>query len=110
MAIQIKEMKLFDSPYYSYSSPMFDKTFIWTFTYNTRMKKWVVQLSSSDGTPIVSGLILSADYPHFLDYVNDFNGVLVLSPIGKRDNETISNPYEIFKYYQLLFIYDDLKD
>lgn len=105
--IQVEEIPLFKSPYYSYTSPMVDKTYEWTFSYNNRMQRWIINLAASDGEKIVSGLVLSYDYPHYLDYTIDFPGVIMLLPIGKRQNETISNPYEIYKYYKLFFIYDD---
>jgi len=107
MAIKLVKIPLFDSPYYSYTTPLLDTTYEWTFSYNSRMEKWVLRLAYVGGNPIVSGLVLSPDYPHLLDYTIDFPGALMLLPIGKKMNETISNPYDIHKYYELFVVYDN---
>lgn len=80
---------------------------IWLY-YNERMQQWIINLSDIQGNKIVMGEALVPEYPLFLDYITpDLSGCFFLIPIGESQNETISNPFEINKYYRLYYVWDD---
>lgn len=107
MAIQYFqiELPLYDSPSYFYTIPILDTTYKFKYQWNERAKQWTYSIYYADGTPIILGEGLVAEYPILADYVTEPNGVLYLEPIGFSRNQTINNPYEIWKYYKLYFLY-----
>lgn len=80
---------------------------IWLY-YNERMQQWIFNLSDVQGNKIVMGEALVPEYPMFLDYIlPDLTGAFILVPIGKTQNETVINPFQISRYYNFYYVYDD---
>lgn len=73
--------------------------------YNERMQNWIIDLRYANNDPIVLGQALVPEFPLFLDYLTDLTGCFWLEPIGKNQNETVSNPFELEKYYNLYYVY-----
>ena len=108
MAIRTLKLPLFRQPVYNYNVRLGDASIKLRFAYNERVKQWQLDVSHSDGTPLVVGQAVVASYPMMLDYsLKGINGYFEFRPIGMAQNETISNPYEIWKYYELFYVYDD---
>lgn len=108
MTILYAEIPLFDSSNYSFNAPLDGTSYeIWLY-YNERMEQWIFNLLDIEGNPIVMGQGVVVQYPIFLDYnIQDLRGYFWFEPIGKDQNETITNPFELKKYYNLYYIYDD---
>lgn len=77
------------------------------FYYNERMKQWIMDVRYANGDPVILGEAVVEQYPIFLDYATDFTGFFWLESIGKDQNETISNPFHLSKYYQLFYFYEE---
>lgn len=75
--------------------------------YNDRMQQWMIDLRYANNDPIVLGEALVPEYPLFFDYVTELTGFFWLSPIGKSQNQTISNPFELNKYFEFNYFYED---
>ena len=99
------ELPLYADPAYSYYASLDRLSYELRFYYNERMQQWIVDLAYSDGTLLVQGEAVVPRYPMFADYSIGMNGFFWLEPIGKNQNETVSNPYELSKYYRLLYFY-----
>lgn len=101
---------LYQTPDYRYYVSLEKVSYQIRFYYNERAERWIVDLSYSSGEPIVLGAALVSQYPMFYDYDLDMNGFFWLEPIGKSKNETISNPYEIDKYYRLYYVFPNTEE
>ena len=75
--------------------------------YNFRMEQWVMDLRYANNEPLVLGVAIVPNYPMLVDYILPLSGMFWLEPIGKKQNETITNPFELNKYYNFFYIYDD---
>lgn len=106
----IMELPLYTDPAYNYFYTIDRVSYNFSFYYNTLIEKWIYNISYSDGTPIVTGRRLTPDTPITGRYAMPWEGVLVLTPIGARKRETVSNPYEIYKYYELIYIREKTQD
>lgn len=74
--------------------------------FNERMQNWIMDLRYSNGVPLVLGAAIKPGYPMFKDYVIGLSGFFWLKPIGLERENTISNKFEIFKYYELRYYYE----
>lgn len=82
---------------------------VWLY-YNERMEQWIFNLSTPDDIPVVMGVGVVPQYPMLLDYgINELTGFFYFEPIGKKINQTLVNPFEIWKYYTLTYYYDNGK-
>lgn len=106
----ILELPLFRDPAYNYHYTIDRVSYNFRFYYNTLMESWIYDVRFSDGTPIVLGRRLTPNAPLTDRYAMPWEGVLVLVPIGKNRRETTSNPFEIYKYYKLLYIREKTPD
>lgn len=79
------------------------------FYYNERMQHWVVDLRYANNEPIVLGEAVVPEYPLFRDYFTELSGFFWLEPIGRNKNETITNPFELEKYFRLYYFYEDVE-
>ena len=93
---------------YFFTAPLEGNSYrIWLY-YNERMEQWIFNLSDPDDNPIVMGEGIVPQHPIMWDYgIPDLTGFFWLEPIGKDQNETNSNPFEIWKYYTFHYYYDD---
>lgn len=98
------QLPLYSDPAYNYYYTIDRISYHFRFFYNTLIEKWIYDIRYSDGEPLVIGKILSPETSLTARYNMPFEGVLALLPIGKNKRETISNPYEIYKYYQLFYL------
>lgn len=74
--------------------------------FNERMQNWIFDLRHSNGVPIVLGAAMKPGYPMFRDYVTGLSGVFWLKPIGLERENTISNKFELYKYYEFRYYYE----
>lgn len=100
---EVIELPLYQDPAYNYDVVLERVSYNFSFYYNTVMKAWIYSVSYSDGTPLLSGMRLVPNYRMLERYPTQLTGFLALMPIGKNRLETISNPYEIYKYYKLYY-------
>lgn len=73
--------------------------------FNRRIEQWIIDLSYANNDPIVLGEALVPLYPIFYDYDIELSGFFWLEPIGKNQNETVINPFELSQYYKLYYVY-----
>lgn len=100
------KLPVYQSPNYSYNISLEGTAYRLRFTYNERCERWCMDLMLPDGTPLVVGEAISVEYPMFIDYnIEGLTGWFFFAPIGKSQNETIINPYEIWDYYELYYTY-----
>lgn len=104
---KIYRLSLFSEPAYEYHVVLESRSYKMKFVFNTRMNKWVMSIGYSNGEDLVNSKVLYPNYPMFVNRIDTLSGYFLLVPIGEYDNETISNPYEIYKYYNLYYIEDD---
>lgn len=108
MAKVVEQLPLYEEPDYFYVVALEDIAYQLRFYYNERVQRWAIDLSYADNTPIILGEHLAREYPLFLDYeIIGLSGYFYLEPIGKPINETNEHPYEIWKYFNFYYIYDD---
>jgi hypothetical protein len=100
------ELPLFDDIDYEYTVALEAVAYRLRFYYNARNESWALDISFADGVPITLGNRVLPGYPMTIDDTKPYSGFLYLEPIGEEDNETISNPYEIWKYYRLIYAYE----
>ena len=106
MAQVYLKLPIYQSPNYFYSVSLEGVSYRISFQYNERCERWCMNLMLSDGTPLIMGEAVSVDYPMFIDYrIPDLTGYFFFAPIGKKQNQTISHPYEIWEYYELYYTY-----
>lgn len=75
------------------------------FYYNTKEKVWALDVRYANNDPIMMSVPLIPNYPIFQDYEMPFSGFFYLGAVGKEQNETTNNPFEIWKYYKLYYGY-----
>lgn len=101
------KLPLYRDADYEYTVSLERVSYKLRFYYNERMEQWIADLRYANNDPIVLGEAVSPEYPLFVDYRLELTGFFWLEPIGKSKNETISNPLEIDKYYNLFYFYED---
>lgn len=101
------ELPLYQDPAYTYITSLERVAYKLRFYYNERMQQWIVDLYYANNDPVVLGEAVVPGYPMFLDYTTELSGFLWLEPIGKSQNETIQNPFELNKYYRLYYFYEE---
>lgn len=107
MASRSIGLPLFSDPDYKYSFTLERISYRFRFYYNERMETWIMEIRLSDGTPVVMGVPLVPYYPMTIDYADEISGFFWLEPVGENQNETTSNPFELYKYYRLFYVWDD---
>ena len=107
MAIRSLLLPLYESADYFYNVSLENVSYRLRFYYSERIKQWIFDIRFADKTPVVLGEALVPLHPIGLDYITEFTGFFWLEPIGELKNETISNPYELSKYYRLFYFWDD---
>lgn len=100
-------LPLFNDAYYEYTTSLERVAYKIRIAFNERMQAWTIDLRYADGEPIILGEALVPNYPLFFDYVTELTGYFYLQPIGSMQNETISNPLDLFRYYQFMYVYDE---
>ena len=100
-------LPLYNSSDYQYTFTLERVSYKFRFYYNERMRQWIMDIRLSDGTPVVLGTALVPYHPIGFDYITPFTGFFWLEAIGEDQNETISNPYDLSKYYRLFYFWDD---
>ena len=107
MAQNYEILPLYSDPDYYYVVSLQGIAYKIRFYYNERVARWCMDLSYADGTPIVLGESLVRNFPMFLDYhIEGLTGYFFLEEVGKNINETNNNPYEVWKYFRLYYIYE----
>lgn len=103
------------SPYKYLSLPLYpDSDYFYTVAlekvayrirlyYNLRKKAWAMDVRFANGEPIALGVSLIPNYPVLIDHEMPFSGFFYLESRGKEVNETIDNPFEIWKYYKFYY-------
>lgn len=74
--------------------------------YNIRKQSWVLDIRYASGDPVALGVSLVPNYPVLIDHEMPFSGFFYLESKGREDNETINNPFEIWKYYRFYYGYE----
>lgn len=97
-------LPLFGDASYSYDTVIERVSYTFSFYYNTVMKAWIYGISYTGGEDIISGRRLVPHHSLTERYPMEWSGYLTLLPIGKNREETISNPYELYKYYKLYYV------
>jgi len=91
---------------YEYFASLEGNTYFFHFYYNMRMSTWFMDISYGDMTPLFLGIALVPNFPILFDHTSPFTGYFWLDPIGEEVNETVSNPFELHKYFNLFYIYE----
>lgn len=99
-------LPLFKDADYEYTVSLERVAYKLRFYYNERMEQWMVDLRYANNDPIILGEAVVPQFPMFRDYLTELSGFFWLEPIGKSKNETISNPFELEKYYKLFYFYE----
>lgn len=108
MTIQVLDIELATDPDYQFIVPLEGVSYLLRLYYNERLEQWVIDLLTSGDDPIVLGAGIVPEYPLFVDYgITNLSGFFWLQPIGKNQNETVQNPFDLKKYYDLWYVYDD---
>lgn len=108
MATMQVVVPLFPSADYAYNISFERVAYTLRFYFNERAQQWYVDLRYAGGEPIVLGEAVVDEYPMFLDYgLPEMTGYFWLEPIGKKQNETVNNPLQIWDYYNLYYIYEE---
>lgn len=104
---QFVELPLYEDEDYYYTVSLEGNAYQFRLYFNMRMQQWIYDLRYVDGDPIVLGEALVPNLPILLEYATPLTGFLWLQPIGKEQNETVINPFELSKYYQLFYIWEE---
>lgn len=107
MTVLYNNLPLHSEEDYTYNVSLEGNAYNLRFYYNNRMEKWIFDLSYANGDPIILGTPLVPNYELLIYYITPLSGMFYLEPIGKNQNETIINPFELWKYYNFFYIYDD---
>jgi hypothetical protein len=111
MALNYVNLPLFTESDYEYTVVLERTAFKIRLFYIEREQRWAMDLRLSDRTPIVLGAALVASYPMFLDYyIEQLTGIFWLEPIGRSDNQTNENPFQLNEYFRFFYYYDDGED
>jgi hypothetical protein len=105
------ELPLYSDPSYQYNAPVENQSRRFKFNWNDRTATWQMDVYNEDGTPILIGQRLVAQYPMFVDYdlsVYGLTGYFMLiqknaNQLG-RDNSLIT---DIPERYSLFYIYEE---
>lgn len=89
---------------YNYNYVIDRVSYNFRFYYNTLMEKWIYDIRYSDGTPLVLGRRLTPLTPLTSRYSREFDGYLYLMPVGNYQLNTVENPFEIHKYFDLVYV------
>jgi len=97
---------LYPDPDYNYFISLERVAYKLRFYYNERMQQWIMDIRYANGDPIILGEAVVPEYPIFFDYATELEGFFWLHPIGKKQNHTVANPYQLSEYYQLFYFYE----
>ena len=100
-------LPLFQESDYFYTVPLEGIAYKIRLYYNVKLEAWTMDISFANGEKIVCGVKVIPEYPMLIDHEMPFSGFFVLAPIGKNQNETKNNPYDLWKYYNLFYGYVD---
>ena len=101
-------LPLYEDPDYYYTVPLENVAYKIRFYYNTRAERWVMDVRYADNEPIILNSAVLPNYPMLADYPLPFSGFFLLNPKTEEINQVTSNPYEIWKYYELLYCYKEV--
>lgn len=108
MALRFVQLPLYSDQDYTYSVALEGQSYRIRITYNSVMQLYTMQVSDSDGNPIISGLGLVPEYPIGADYIiGSTTGNFILLPKANKDVESYKTyPDQIHKYYELSYLYE----
>lgn len=98
-------LPLFEDADYRYHVVLEKISYLLRFYYNTRQESWAMDVNYSDGEPIVKSVRLVPNFPLLFDSPYPFSGYFLLSAKPREENETIINPFDLWKYYELQYVY-----
>ena len=99
------KLPLFEEPDYRYHVVLENISYSLRFYYNLRQESWALDISYSDGEPIIKSVRVVPNFPMLADEPTPFSGYFALIPRPREQNETIINPYDLWKYYELYYVY-----
>ena len=101
------KLPLFQNPDYYYTTPLEGVAYKIRLYYNVKLESWMMDVRYADNTPIILVVKVIPNYPILVDHEMPFSGFFVFESIGKDQNETVNNPFELWKYYNLFYGYVD---
>ena len=108
MTLQYVPMPLYEDPIYTYRISLESKSYTVNIYYNERMEGWLLDLYDDNGSAIVLGIRLVANYPMLTDYaLPNLTGYLWLEPIGSSIERYRTDPFLLSKYFRLFYLYND---
>lgn len=96
-------LPLYPDPDYTYVTTIEQIAYRLRFCFNIREQTWFLDVRYANNDPIALGVALIPNYPVLIDHDTPFSGFFYLSSIGEEKNQTVQNPYEIWKYYELYY-------
>lgn len=108
MTFQYVPLPLYEDSDYEYEIALEGNYYTFRLYYNERAEAWFYELRDGESTMLVAGERVTPYYPMTVNYViPNLTGVFWLEYIGLDKNETLNNPFELYKYNRLFYIYDD---
>lgn len=103
--ITIMQLPLYEEADYLYHVVLEKTSYTLRFFYNLREESWSLDISFSDGEPIIKSVRLIPNFPILADKPMPFTGYFSLVAKPQEQNETITNPFDLWKYYELYYVY-----
>lgn len=98
------KLPLYDSWDYKYNASIGTQSVDLRIYYNDRNQTWSFSAAYSDGENIIQGSRLIPLSPMTDLKIRGLQGFLWLEPISQEINETVINPEQLQKYYNLYYI------
>lgn len=105
-ALEYIKLPLYPDPDFSYTTVLDSVAYVIRMFYNTREERWCMDIRYVNNDPIILGFPVVFSYPMYLDLPTPFKGFFLFLSNPREENEAVSNPYEIWKYYDLFYAYD----
>lgn len=109
--ISIARLPLFEDVSYSYTTDIQDQSYELTFDYNVRMKTWYMAIAipqDNNEAKLVSSVRLVPYHELCQNYkLTGLTGYFWLQPIGNSLEKFKEEPFNISKWFELLYVYDD---
>lgn len=99
-------LPLYPDPDYIYTVAIERIAYRIRLCFNIRSQSWSMDIRYASGDPVALGVSLVPNYPVLIDHEMPFSGFFYLESKGKEANETVNNPFEIWKYYNFYYGYE----
>ncbi|MNQ49023.1 hypothetical protein D3C85_629140 [compost metagenome] len=110
MAVEYVVLPLSSDSDYEYQVSLEGNAYTFRIYYNNRCVQWFFDLTRDNGTAVVLGEALVALYPIMADYaIPELNGFLFLEPIGESLEKYRTDPFNLYKWFKLYYIFDSVE-